>query len=282
MRSWLTALDRVLRGEATKPVALAGGTVDVPAGGLSALLVVLGAAYGACMGTFSLVSRWTSEPSLGLRQMAYGAAKVPMLFGLTLMVTLPSLYVFNALVGARLSFAGLVRLLVASLAVTIAVLASFGTITIFFSLCTTSYPFMVLLNVLLFAVAGMLGMNFLLQTLHRLALTDAAPVVTPPPLPSAVEPSAVPSSPLARPLGPLDRPAGQAVAANVKTVFRVWVLVFALVGAQMAWILRPFIGAPGTAVTFFRAREGNFFQAVAEKMADLATGQSWHRPASRP
>jgi hypothetical protein len=113
-------------------------------------------------------------------------------------------------------------------------------------------------------------------------LAGVGPPVAPPPLPAAVEPSAVIPPPPVRQLGALDRPEGQAVAANVKTVFRVWVLVFALVGAQMSWMLRPFIGAPGTPVTFFRAREGNFFQAVAEKMADVLTGQSWHRPAGRP
>ena len=50
--------------------------------------------------------------------------------------------------------------------------------------------------------------------------------------------------------------------------------VFALVGAQMGWVLRPFIGAPNAPVTFFREREGNFFQAVAEKIADLASGRN--------
>ena len=105
--------------------------------------------------------------------MAYSAAKVPMLFFLTLIVTFPSLYVFNALVGSRLSFRTVLRLLVAALGVMLAVLASFGTIVVFFSLCTTSYPFMVLLNVAMFAVAGLLGMGFLLQTLHRLSLAQA-------------------------------------------------------------------------------------------------------------
>ena len=43
--------------------------------------------------------------------------KVPALFLLTLIVTMPSLYVFNALVGSRLTFLSVLRLLVASLAV---------------------------------------------------------------------------------------------------------------------------------------------------------------------
>jgi len=41
-------------------------------------------------------------------------------------VTVPSLYVFNALVGSRLTVAAVVRLLVATLGVIVAVLASLG------------------------------------------------------------------------------------------------------------------------------------------------------------
>src|SRR3712207_6474413 len=110
------------------------------------------------MGSFALTARWdTTTRSVGFLQMLASAAKVPMLFFLTLLVTFPSLYVFNALVGSRLAFATVTRLLLAAVAVTMAVLASFGTIVVFFSLCTTSYPFMVLLNVAMFAAAGLLG-----------------------------------------------------------------------------------------------------------------------------
>lgn len=288
MIGWVRSLDRVLKGEATNPAALRAGTVDVQAGGLTALLVVLGALYGACMGAFALVSRWgTPTVTGGWVQMGYSAAKVPMLFFLTLLITFPSLYVFNALVGCRLAFAAVVRLLVAALGVTLAVLASFGTIVVFFSLCTTSYPFMVLLNVVMFAVAGLLGMNFLLQTLHRLAIARSGvaeaqapaagsdptalppqtPEVYPPPLPPAVNP------------GALDRTAGQTVGGGVRAVFAIWVLVFGLIGAQMGWVLRPFIGAPNAPVTFFRPREGNFFEAVANKISDLASEQQPSRTA---
>ena len=42
----------------------------------------------------------------------------------------------------------------ASLGVIVTVLASLGPIVAFFSVCTTSYPFMVLFNVVVFAIAG--------------------------------------------------------------------------------------------------------------------------------
>ena len=286
MLNWIRSLDRVLKGEATKPEALRGGTIDLPVGGLTVVLIVLGAVYGACMGAFALVTRWSDGTRHeGYLQMAYSAAKVPMLFFLTLIVTFPSLYVFNALVGSRLSFRTVLRLLIAALGVMLAVLASFGTIVVFFSLCTTSYPFMVLLNVAMFAVAGLLGMGFLLQTLHRLSLAQAirsadeaasaalaaAPLTAPDgtPLPAVPPPPPLPSpSP-----GALDRLHPQGAGPHVRTVFRIWVLVFALVGAQMGWVLRPFIGKPDVPVSFFRQRESNFFEAVYNKIVDVATGE---------
>src|SRR5437764_2499340 len=180
MLSWFKHLDRILRGEATQLPQLRTGTIDVPATGLTIVVVLLGMFYGLCMGSFAVVSgragRW--------EQMLASAIKVPALFVLTLIVTFPSLYVFNALVGSRLNFKALLRLLVAAMSVMLALLASFGTIVAFFSFTTESYHFMVLMNVAMFAVAGFLGLNFLLQTLHRLTIVEEAAFI-PPPLPPA-------------------------------------------------------------------------------------------------
>ena len=38
--------------------------------------------------------------------------------------------------------------------------------------------------------------------------------------------------------------------------------VYGLVGAQMAWILRPFVGRPGMPFEWFRHRGSNFFEGV--------------------
>ena len=108
-------------------------------------------------------------------QVLASMVKVPLLFYLTLLVTFPSLYVFNALVGSRLRLLTVVRLLVASLGVMVTVLASLGPIVAFFSVSTASYPFMLLFNVVVYTVAGTLGMAFLLQTLHRLSVVDSQP-----------------------------------------------------------------------------------------------------------
>ena len=115
-------------------------------GGLSVVLLILAMTYGACMGCFALLR----EGVPALLQMLAAMVKVPALFVLTLLVTFPSLYVFNALVGSRLSIASVLRLLVAAMAVMVAVLASLGPIVAFFSVSTTTYSFMVLINVVVF------------------------------------------------------------------------------------------------------------------------------------
>jgi hypothetical protein len=225
------------------------------------------------------------------------SVKVPALFLLTLLVTFPSLYVFNALVGSSLRITANLRLLVAALAVTLTVLASFGPIVAFFSVSTTSYPFMKLLNVVVFGVAGFLGVMFLLQTLHRMSLveTTSNPLssaevpqgdvgrvdVTANPHPSStntiegeITTTEAPSTPvtaaITEPLNsPLDQLPGHLLGTHVKIVFRIWAVVFGLVGAQMGWILRPFIGDPKQPFTWFRPRDSNFFEAVWNAFQNL-------------
>jgi hypothetical protein len=251
-------LDRLLRGEVTRLPALQQGKIDIDVRNLVLALVVLGGLYGSCMGWFSVINRPTAE----YRQLLASAVKVPLLFFLTLVVTFPSLYVFNALVGSQLSVGPLLRLLVASLGITLAVLASFGTIVAFFSLTTENYFFMVLLNVAIFAVAGLLGLVFLLQTLNRLQWASEAAAAPP-----ATEGSSEHSPPAVR--SALERAPGLAMGRNVRVVFRCWIVVFALVGGQMSWVLRPFIGWPQEPFAWFRPRQSNFFEAVWHSILGL-------------
>jgi hypothetical protein len=273
MFEWLRQLDRILRGEATKPDQIAGGTLRVPIFGLAVVIDLLGMIYGACMGLFAVMGKDTSR----WMQIPASMIKVPALFILTLIITVPSLYTFNALVGSRLRMLSVIRLLTAAVAVMLAVLASLGTIVAFFSVSTTSYPFMILLNVAVFTIAGVLGLRFLLQTLHRLTLAveNADDLVTKTtPVETATSADAPIAPPPLRP-GALVHFTAKPVGRHVKVVFRIWLIVFALVGAQMGWVLRPFIGNPRLPFTWFRDRESNFFEAVTKNAGKLM-GMDWH------
>ncbi|MGO8753303.1 MAG: hypothetical protein ACLQNE_45790 [Thermoguttaceae bacterium] len=273
MRRWLNDLDRILRGEATRPSALREQTIELPLGGLCLVMLTLALAYGACSGFYA---GFRAEDPSSMQWLAT-TLKVPALFFLTLGVTFPSLYVFNALVGSRLNLVVVLQLLVAALAVNLAVLASMGPIVAFFSFSTTSYPFMFLLNVLIFTVSGLLGMAFLLQTLHRLsvswpALPSFPPRSVPEPEgrqdagerelnPHQAESAAAP--------GALDTLEGHVLGRHVKTVFICWTVIFSVVGAQMAWVLRPFFGKPHEAFHWFCPRESNFFEYVWQTLRSL-------------
>lgn len=282
--NWIVALDRILRGETTRVAGLRDGAIDIPLGGLALVLVLLGMAYGLCMGTYAAFNHHN------YMQLVASTVKVPALFVLTLAVTLPSLYVFNALVGSRLTIGSLLRLFVAALGVGMAVLASLGPIVAFFSINTTTYSFIVLLNVLIFAISGFLSLGFLLQTLHRISI---APYWTDPK--EARQIAALPETSIAdegisplpvegqiaqgdkgisepehvEPEGPLTRLEGHVLGRHTKAVFRCWMILFGLVGAQMGWVLRPFIGSPDTPFTWFRERKGNFFESVWHALQSL-------------
>jgi hypothetical protein len=259
--TWWRDLDLILRGEATRDANLRRGSIEVPVGGLSVILMLLAMAYGACLGCFALFK--AGGPS-GLQWFAT-VMKVPLLFTLTLAVTLPSLYVSNALVGSRLSLLSVVRLLAATLAVIVTVLASLGTIVAFFAVSTTSYPFMVLMNVTAFSVSGALGLVFLLRTLQRLSLIRPLPAPTEAEEHIGGEKTEVPA-----PIGALDRlPDNEPPSSHVRTVFRCWVALFALVGAQMGWVLRPFIGNPSQPFSWFRVRDSNVFEAIMGAVRSL-------------
>ena len=278
-------LDQILRGETTRQSKIDHGQLEMPVGGLTVLIFVLGAVSGLCSGSFSVFrALWSSTgtTSDAAMQMLASAVKLPLLFLLTLLVTLPSLYVFSALAGSRLSLTSVFRLLLAMLGVMLTVLASLGPIIVFFGASTESYAFMKLLNVAAATVAGSLGLAFLIRTLQRLVSAqgrpsgdqahDAAPSSVDAPNTSA--PAEDVSAPTRRPTrdepGPLERTGP--TPPKARAVFRVWVIVFAVVGAQMSWVLRPFIGSPELPFSWFRSRQSNFFVDVARSFADLFGG----------
>ncbi len=326
MKSWFKQLDDILRGRSTQASKLSNGKFDFSVGGIIVLVLLLGVVYGICMGSFALIRGFESEDPQVIAdcwmQMLASAIKVPALFLLTLVITFPSLYVFNALIGSQLRIVSVLKLLIAALGVNLAVLASLGPIVAFFSASTPSYPFIVLLNVVVFAISGFLSLAFLFQTLNRLTVTSrpryqqrwqqnpqyhtqqptapyTPPVVvelTSPPEENAQSDGASDDSaggsseptqsPAANEMvmaeatdvqqtpehGPLENPEGFGLGRHVRLIFCCWVLVYGLVGAQMGWVLRPFIGTPDKPFEWFRERDSSFFGGVWQALQSLLGG----------
>ncbi|MFQ5505731.1 MAG: hypothetical protein ACE5F1_13175 [Planctomycetota bacterium] len=230
-----TEIDRALRGEYTDEETLRTGKIEMGVRDLVQASLLLGMVYGLCMGLFPI----TRDAGRGGLQMAATMLKVPLLFLLTLLVTFPSLYVFSALAGSRLGAKSTLRLLVVAIAVNLAVVAGFGPVTAFFVLCTKSYSFIKLLNVAMFAIGGVISLVFLRRTLAHVFGPGGAT--------------------------PKDRFQG----GRARQIFGVWIVVYGIVGAQMGWVLRPFIGAPELPFQLFRARESSFFQDLVKTFGDF-------------
>ena len=100
-------------------------------------------------------------------------------------------------------------------------------------LSTGNYQFLILLNVIIFSATGFIGVS---------SLYKAAKVVL------------------------------EQDDENSKTrrkILRAWLFLYAFVGSQLGWTLRPFFGTPTAPFTLFREREGNFYLSIIQSLAHL-------------
>ncbi|MEM1185791.1 MAG: hypothetical protein AAGI53_12430 [Planctomycetota bacterium] len=252
MRHWISRVDGLLRAD--RPSEFIEGS-SVGARKLLLPIAVLAATYGVFMGAYALRSKGLE----GLAQLIASTVKLPLLVFLTAAVTLPSLYVFSTILGSRLGMIQFVRTVAASCAITSAVAASLGPILGFFTVSTTSYPFMVLLNVALLGVSGVVGTSYLLRMLGKVQKSsdgddDAQGNAT----------VTVPTT-----------DGGQATfrrrreRTSSTQIVWAWVVLYAIVGVQMGWVLRPFIGSPDTEFTFLRPIKSNAAEAIFGSMGQL-------------
>ena len=166
-------------------------------------------------------------------QMVYSAVKVPLLLLLTFAISLPSFFVLNTLLGVRDDFGAAVRALVATQAALTIVLASLAPFTGVWYVSVAGYRHAILFNALMFGIASVAA-QFLLRRLYR-PLIERNP--------------------------------------KHRLLLRAWLVVFAFVGIQMGWVLRPFIGNPRGATTFFRAGAwGNAYVEVAGMIREVFGG----------
>ncbi len=160
----------------------------------------------------------------------YAALKVPLLLIITGAVCLPSFFVLNTLFGLREDFPRVMHALLMTQAGFAVLLLSLAPYTLFWYASSADYNAAILFNALIFGAAS-LAAQWLLRRHYQ----------------------------------PL-------IAENPRhaVLLYAWLGLFAFVGIQTAWILRPFIGTPDLPAQFFRDEAwGNAYVAVAEKIRDL-------------
>jgi hypothetical protein len=163
-------------------------------------------------------------------QAFYSATKVPLLLILTFLLALPSFYVINLLFGLGADFGQALRALMATQAGLTVILASFGPFTVMFYASTTNYDAAILFNGLMFGAASFAA--------QRLLRRFYAPLIARNP--------------------------------RHRQMARLWLILYAFVGIQMGWVLRPFIGRPDSPTQFFREGAwGNAYVEVWQKAAQV-------------
>ncbi len=172
----------------------------------------------------------------GPLQSLAAAIKLPVLFVGTLAICFPGFFVFQVLIGSRLRFTQVLALVLGALALTAILLAAIVPVSAFFLLTGANYAFLGLLHVVVVLGAGLAGM----AALHEgLAYACEKRGIYP---------------------------------RQAMTLMKVWALLFAFVGVQMAWNLRPFVGDRGQPFQVFRHYEGNFYTAIAGAARRVVTG----------
>lgn len=146
------------------------------------------------------------------QQVIYSAIKVPLLLGLTFVLCLPSFFVINSLLGLRSDFGRVVRSLMATQAGISIVLSALAPWTLLWYLSDGNYSRAVAFNAMVFGVSSFVG-QLLLRRHYR-------PLIH--------------KQPRHRPM------------------ITVWLMLYAGVGIQMGWVLRPFVGSPQLESQFFR------------------------------
>jgi hypothetical protein len=152
----VSAFDELLKSPQRLPArAHAGGSLK-PALLLAAGSLVALALYGAAAGLFQ-----------GGEQVAVAALKAPLILTLSLVLCLPSLYIFAALAGAPVSRRLFVQLVAGFTGMVALLLVGLLPISWLFSVSSRSLPFMVWLHALAWLIAAGFGVRFLSRGLDR-------------------------------------------------------------------------------------------------------------------
>lgn len=166
-------------------------------------------------------------------QIIASAIKLPALYLITVIICLPALYILEIVLGSNRSFIQYLAVLLASVAIIGITLFGFAPITLFFRLSVNDYQFFKLLNVIIFAITGLFGVSFFYRGMLFLNSQDS------------------------------EQPSYHT------GIIKGWLVLYAFVGSQMGWVLRPFFGDPEVPFQLFRELESNFYLHILHVTAEV-------------
>lgn len=180
----------------------------------------------------------------GFQQALSSGVKLWLLLFVTLTICFPSFYIVQLILGSKITIKQLLVILLSGFVMTTTILLAFAPIVLFFQLSGDNYQFLQLLHVFIFVFAGFFGMRVVLEALK-----------------TAFE--------------------GTNVYPKIGlNVFRIWVIIFAFVGVQLAWNLRPFIGSKDMKFELVRKNtQGNFYSHILQAIGHLFGAPGPYPPA---
>lgn len=191
---------------------------------MAGYVMLFGGLYGLVLGVYA-----------GGWQTLYNAVKLPWVLLATLALSAASLYILNALAGARISVAQTAGIALTGLLATVTLLVFTLPVVAFLMFSgSRNYSLTVLTNVVAFAICGWCGARF--ATEATAAMHD-----------------------------------DEAVRRRCVAVMHVWMWLYGLVGLQMAWLLRPYFRQTEV---FIRplGEGGNVFEALLRLVLRVVVG----------
>jgi len=159
--------------------------------------------------------------------------KVPLMFLLSLLICYPAFFVLQFIMGSKMRLSQMTAIVLSGYVLTGAIMLSFSPIVILFVLTGGNYYFLQLLHIAIFALAGIFGMKMILDALKF----------------SCEQKNVYPKTGV--------------------VVFRLWVVILAFVGIQLAWNLQPFLAERTEGYALFKKYRGNFYTAVIYSIEQL-------------
>lgn len=172
-------------------------------------------------------------------QIVSGAIKLPALYLVTLVICLPTLYFFDILSGSKLNFKQYATMALTAVSVISVLLFAFAPVILFFLISIKDYVFFLLLNVLVMGITGTIGVRLFYKGMRDMTASGEG-------------------------IGQKSR----------RYLLQGWVLLYGLVGSQLGWTLRPFLGVEGEPFQVFRPEiDGNFYGQVIRAVGTMI---GWH------
>jgi len=163
--------------------------------------------------------------------------KVMFLFMCSILICFPSFFVIQQVLGSKMTLRQMVFIILSGFVLTSAIALSFAPIIILFQITGGNYHFLQLLHVGIFIFSGIFGMRLMVEALKfACEKKDIYPHIG-------------------------------------VTVFRIWIIILAFVGIQLAWNLRPFLCNKTEEFKLFRKYEGNFYTAIIYSVQQLVSNK---------